>query len=227
MKAKKNFTLASSLVVVLLIILFVFLMQAKKSYTGQKIECQNNENAQCITPQGYTGYKTCENGAFSQCFVASLDDCPIKSNQLFSVCCKSKEGNLYGCNEKKDFNVGDYVIVKTNLQLALKNLGSDLDSYKTCGFSSLISGNSEVPEHYEKSTAFYDPNAQVGCSNIFYAKDFHQGSIAGFVPNAKGKIKISEWRVYPDTTELSEASDAIKNFGKSFPVFLLEVNVGG
>lgn len=236
MAAKRGFNLAILLVIIILLSLFVFLQQTKESYTERKtpinpnepelIRCQPYQRADCISAEGYKGFRVCENGILSKCYIASLDECSIKKDQLFVVCCKSKDGNLYSCDDKRDFSPGEYIIVKTNLQMAMSNLAINLESYKACGFSSLLTAESRVTEHFQKSSAFYDEQADVGCSTLFYSKDFHQGAVSGIVPATKGKTKLVEWRIYPSNLQLSNASEALSNIDSSSSVFAFEVNVG-
>lgn len=235
MEAKRKFNLAILLVIILILSLFVFLQQTKKSYTERKtpinpnepylVRCQPYQRTDCNSAEGYKGFRVCENGTLSKCYIASLDECALKKDQLSAVCCKSKDGNLYSCDDKKDFSSGEYIIVKTNLQMEMSNLGINLESYKTCGFSSLLTAESRVTEHFQKSSAFYDEQADVGCSILFYSKDFHQGAVSGIVPNTKGKTKLVEWRIYPGNLQLSNASEALSNIESSSSVFTFEVNV--
>lgn len=199
--------------------------QQEAQYTKQS--CDAGDKIPCTTPDGYSGFRSCDNGLYSQkCYIASLDECPINANQLASVCCRAKTGSIYACNGKTNFVQGQYVIVKTNLQMALKRSGLNISAYKACGFSKLKDAPSEVPSHYETSTEFSDTGTGVGCSPLLYSKDFHQASVDGFIPNTPGKIKIVEWRVYPDTVKLSDAADAVTKIEASTPVYTFEVNIG-
>ena len=239
MKPKTRFNLASLIIVMLILSLSIILMKERYNYK-EKIknslqdqhpspilnpECSAGEKKQCISNEGYQGYMPCENGAYSQkCFIASLDDCKITIGKLSAVCCKDKSGLIYDCNEKTNFKPSDYVIIKTNLQMVLQQSSVNLDTYKACAFSNLITAESEVPEHYKPDTMFYTPT--VGCSRAFDAKDFHQAVFAGFVPEASSRIVLSEVRVYPANTVLANSQDAENNKGISTSVFKFEVNVG-
>ena len=230
MSVKRKFNLAILLVIALLILLFIFLQQARNSYTEKKTpsqllqECLPHQRTECTT-EGYKGFKVCEDGKFSKCFIANLDECHINPSQLYSVCCKSKDGILSSCNDKKEFTAGEYVIIKTNLQMALNKSGVKLDSYKACGFSNLVQVNSKIAEHYQKDTSFNDQKANIGCSNTFYQKDFHQGAAAGFIPQSKGKTRLVEWRAYPKEATVSSPSEALSQLSSSYSVFTFEVNV--
>ena len=226
MAAKRKFNLASLVALMIILSFFIFLQQTKKSYTESAAECGNGQAASCLAADGSTGYRICRDGGYSQCFAVSLDGCKLDSKQLALVCCREPSGEILPCNGKTNFRPGDYVFVKTNLQKAMEASGINTESYKTCGFSSLSINYPETPGNPEKTTEFYDGAALTGCSGLFYSAQFHQGTTAGFIPNIRGKTKISEWRVYPETTELLTPSDAISNIDSSTAIFSLEVNVG-
>ena len=230
MAAKNRFILASSLVALLLIVLFVFVFQAKKSYNENNIpepqqKCLQSQRVECISAEGYKGFKICDNGKLSQCFAGSVGDCVLNQTQLSAVCCKDKDGKVYDCSEKKNFRQGDYVITKVNLQKALQQSGIGYSDYKACGFSDMSPVQTFTPKSYQHSTQFVDAN--VICSSVLYAKDYRDGTFTGLIPNVNGAFKLVEWRVYPSSAAISNPSDAKNQIGISKSIFSLEVNVGG
>lgn len=232
MESKTQFNKSSLIIIVIILILLVLAITAKKYYSDNNsanaqnllTKCAEGEKKQCISSEGYQGHNTCDNGFYSQtCYVASLDDCKVTESQLSVLCCKDKAGSIYNCNEKTDFNPGDYVIIKTNLKEALKQSNLNFESYKACSFSKLLTTGSDVPDHYEPGTSF--SSQEVGCSKTFSAADFHQAAVAGFIPKQTGKLLLADVRVYPSNILLQTGQDALNNVDASTSVFKLEVNI--
>jgi|GEM_PF-6907543 len=189
--------------------------------------CSEGSKRECTTPEGYVGFRTCSAGIFSQqCFISNVDECTINADETYRVCCKSVSGRLFDCTEKTSFKSGEYIIVKTNLQKAIQRSGLNLDLYKACGFSKLSKAVSQVPSHYQTGTSFSNADEGVGCSSAFSSREFHQGTIDGFIPSSVGKVRIVEWRAYPTNTDLSSSEKAFSSISRSSPVFSLEVDVG-
>jgi len=232
MPSKENYFTESSkkifLILTALIVLFLIVgceeEVAYETSSEQQPECKAGGRKFCTTDEGYTGFRSCEDGFYSEeCFVASLDDCATRKDELSNLCCKADDGDIYACNEKTTFKPGEYIILKVNLQKALEQSGLGINAYKVCAFSQLLPTETETPEHYKKHTEFSDD--QIGCSSVLDANEFHQITINGIVPDTIGRAKLIEVRIYPETVDLTTAQLAKENIALSTLVFSFEVGI--
>ena len=236
METKHRFYLIVLLSLILILSIFIFLQKLEKKYYKEtqvvinnsipaepQIECKTNDRAECFSLHGYKGFRVCENGTFSQCYVGTADECFLSQNNLSTICCKNKDGKVYDCNGRTDFKSNEYVITKVNLQTALQQSKVGFSEYVACGFSELIPVEIYTPERYNSFTKFI--RKDVICSSILNAKDFRSGTFIGLIPDVDHTIKLIEWRAYPATANILTQDDAIEKLNLSILIYTIEVNV--
>lgn len=186
---------------------------------GETCECDKaNEKVACTTASGYSGTKTCDGCHYGDCYVASLDDCLLTPDRDYVICCLSQgsSGDLVYCNDKREFNAGDYVIIKVDLDKAMRENNVDYDPYKACSFEKIIAQEeTELPEHYEKGT----------CSNAFYLKDERFYAGGGYVPDTTGSMEILKLMAFPAALDLSTPDKISENLDSGTEIFSLKINI--
>jgi len=198
-------------------------LRREKPLVEEEPGCSGVEMIDCLTSDGEPGFRVCENSHFSKtCYLVNLDECRLKEEKLYNICCLEKEKLVY-CDDKEYFKQGDYIIIKVNLQKAIEEAGVDFDPYKVCGFDVLRSENETyVPKKYEIHSEF---SGNIGCSRLFRLKNFHHTSTHGLIPFLSGKVKLLEIRVYPAEVDVSSPEKAKENIDKSKIIFTYETNI--